>query len=55
MDYINLRQIDIKKNKVNDMFNETQEQNDLTIRLTEILKTISEEYNLGASIRVFKN
>ena len=45
MDYINLRQIDIKKNKVNDMFNETQEQNDLTIRLTEILKTISEEYN----------
>ena len=45
MDYINLRQIDIKKNKVNNMFNETQEQNDLTIRLTEILKTISEEYN----------
>ena len=45
MDYINLRQIDIKKNKVNEMFNETQEQNDLTIRLTEILKTISEEYN----------
>ena len=45
MDYINLRQIDIKKNKVNQMFSETQEQNDLTIRLTEILKTISEEYN----------
>ena len=45
MDYINLRQIDIKKNKVNQMFSETQEQNDLTLRLTEILKTISEEYN----------
>lgn len=45
MDYINLRQIDIKKNKVNEMFNDTQEQKDLTIRLTEILKTISEEYN----------
>jgi len=45
MDYINLRQIDIKKNKVNEMFNDTQDQKDLTIRLTEILKTISEEYN----------
>lgn len=45
MDYINLRQIDIKKNKVNEMFNDTQDQRDLTIRLTEILKTISEEYN----------
>lgn len=45
MDYINLRQIDMKKNKVNEMFNDTQEQKDLTIRLTEILKTISEEYN----------
>lgn len=45
MDYINLKQIDNKKNKVNEMFNDTQEQKDLTIRLTEILKTISEEYN----------
>lgn len=45
MDYINLRQIDIKKNKINEMFNEANEQKDLTIRLTEILKTISEEYN----------
>jgi hypothetical protein len=49
MDYINLRQIDIKKNKVNDMFNDTQEQKDLTMRLTEVLKTISEEYNQCAS------
>ena len=45
MDYINLRQIDIKKNKINDMFNETQDQKDFTMRLTEVLKTISEEYN----------
>lgn len=45
MDYINLRQIDIKKNKINEMFNETQEQKDFTMRLTEVLKTISEEYN----------
>lgn len=49
MDYINLRQIDIKKNKVNEMFNDTQDQKDLTIRLTEILKTISEEYNQCAA------
>jgi len=45
MDYINLRQIDVKKNKINEMFNETQDQKDLTIRLTETLKSISEEYN----------
>jgi len=45
MDYINLRQIDVKKNKINEMFNETQDQKDLTMRLTETLKSISEEYN----------
>ncbi len=45
MDYINLKQIDMKKNKVNEMFNDTQEQKDFTMRLTEVLKTISEEYN----------
>lgn len=45
MDYVNLKQIDNKKNKINDIFNDTQEQKDLTIRLTETLKTISEEYN----------
>ena len=43
MDYINLKQIDMKKNKVNEMFNDTQEQKDFTMRLTEVLKTISEE------------
>lgn len=45
MDYVNLKQIDFKKNKVNEMFHDTQDKNDMTIRLTEILKTISEEYN----------
>ncbi len=45
MDYINLKQIDNKKNTVNEMFHDVQDQKDLTIRLTEILKTISEEYN----------
>ena len=45
MDYINLKQIDMKKNKVNEMFNDTQKQKDFTMRLTEVLKTISEEYN----------
>ncbi len=45
MDYSNLRQIEIKKNKINQMFNETEEQKDFTMRLTEVLKTISEEYN----------
>jgi len=49
MDYINLRQIDIKKNKINQMFNDTEEQKDFTMRLTEVLKTISEEYNQCAS------
>jgi len=54
MDYINLRQIDIKKNKINEMFNETQDQKDFTMRLTEVLKTISEEYNQCAS-RIHKS
>lgn len=49
MDYINLKQIDMKKNKINELFHDTQEQKDLTIRLTETLKTISEEYNQCAS------
>jgi hypothetical protein len=45
MDYINLRQIDVKKNKVNKIFHEQEDQNDLTMRLSDTLKTISEEYN----------
>jgi hypothetical protein len=45
MDYINLKQIEIQKLKLNDMFNAAEEETDLTMRLTEILKTKSEEYN----------
>jgi hypothetical protein len=45
MDYINLKQIEKQKLKLNDMFNDAEDQADLTIRLTEILKTKSEEYN----------
>lgn len=45
MDYINLKQIEKQKLKLNDMFNSAEEETDLTMRLTEILKTKSEEYN----------
>jgi hypothetical protein len=45
MDYINLKQIEKQKLKLNDMFDTAEEETDLTIRLTEILKTKSEEYN----------
>lgn len=45
MDYINLKQIEGQKLKLNDMFNAAEEETDLTMRLTEILKTKSEEYN----------
>ena len=45
MDYINLKQIEKQKLKLNDMFDNAEEGNDFTIRLTEILKTKSEEYN----------
>ena len=45
MDYINLKQIEKQKLKLNDMFDDAEEGNDFTIRLTEILKTKSEEYN----------
>lgn len=45
MDYINLKQIEKQKLKLNEMFNNAEEQTDLSIRLTEILKTKSEEYN----------
>ena len=45
MDYVNLREIEIQKQKLNQMFDETEGQNDLTMRLTEMLKTKAEEYN----------
>ncbi|MBN86823.1 MAG: hypothetical protein CL885_04800 [Dehalococcoidia bacterium] len=45
MDYIHLKRIQSAMDKLNRMFDESEEQQDITIRLTEILKTKSEEYN----------
>jgi septal ring factor EnvC (AmiA/AmiB activator) len=45
MDYVNLKEIELQKQKLNMMFDEAEGQNDLTMRLTEMLKTKSEEYN----------
>jgi hypothetical protein len=45
MDYIHLKRIQSAMDKLNRMFDEAEEQQDMTIRLTEILKTKSEEYN----------
>ena len=49
MDYINLKHIEQQKAKLNLMFDDAQDQQEFTIRLTEILKTKSEEYNQCAS------
>ena len=49
MDYINLKHIEQQKSKLNLMFDDAQDQQEFTIRLTEILKTKSEEYNQCAS------
>ena len=45
MDYVNLKEIEQQKQKLNLMFDDTEGQHDLTMRLTEMLKTKSEEYN----------
>ena len=45
MDYIHLKRIQSAMDKLNRMFDDAEEQQDMTIRLTEILKTKSEEYN----------
>ena len=45
MDYVNLKEIEQQKQKLNLMFDDTEGQNDLTMRLTEMLKTKAEEYN----------
>ena len=45
MDYVNLREIELQKQKLNAMFDDAEAQNDLTMRLTEMLKTKAEEYN----------
>ena len=49
MDYVNLKEIEQHKQKLNLMFDDAQDQQEFTIRLTEILKTKSEEYNQCAS------
>jgi hypothetical protein len=45
MDYVNIKEIEQQKQKLNLMFDDTEGQNDLTMRLTEMLKTKAEEYN----------
>lgn len=45
MDYIHLKRIQSAMDKLNRMFDEAQDQQDLTVRLAELLKTKSEEYN----------
>ena len=45
MDYIHLKNIQGAINKLNRMFDEAEDQQDLTVRLAELLKTKSEEYN----------
>lgn len=45
MDYIHLKNIQGAINKLNRMFDAAEDQQDLTVRLAELLKTKSEEYN----------
>lgn len=45
MDYIHLKRIQSAMSKLNRMFDEAEDQQDLTVRLAELLKTKSEEYN----------
>ena len=45
VDYINLKNISAHMEKLNRMFDEADEQQELTVRVSELLKTKSEEYN----------
>ena len=45
MDYIHLKNISKAIDKLNRMFEECEDQRDMTVRLAELLKTKSEEYN----------
>jgi hypothetical protein len=45
MDYIHLKNISKAINKLNRMFEDCEDQQDMTVRLAELLKTKSEEYN----------
>jgi hypothetical protein len=49
MDYVLIKQINEKKNKLNTIFHETDGQHDMSMKLTEMLKTVSEELNQTAS------
>jgi phage gpG-like protein len=45
IDYINLKNIQKAVDKLNHMFEQCEDQQDMTVRLAELLKTKSEEYN----------
>jgi phage gpG-like protein len=45
IDYINLKNIQKAVDKLNHMFDSCEDQQDMTVRLAELLKTKSEEYN----------
>ena len=45
IDYISLKNISIAMEKLNRMFHEAEDQRDMTVRLAELLKTKSDEYN----------
>jgi len=45
IDYINLKHIQKAMNKLDKMFDEAESQQEMTVRLAELLKTKSEEYN----------
>lgn len=45
IDYINLKHIQKAMNKLDKMFDEAESQQDMTVRLAELLKTKSDEYN----------
>ena len=45
IDYINLMNIQKAVDKLNQMFEDCEDQRDMTVRLAELLKTKSEEYN----------
>jgi hypothetical protein len=45
VDYINLKNISSHIEKLNNMFNEVEDQQDMTVRLAEVLKSKTDEYD----------
>ena len=45
VDYINLKNISSHTEKLNNMFNEVEDQQDMTVRLAEVLKSKTDEYD----------